>query len=176
MKRFSLLLTLLALAPGCVIYASHSGKKSHAASVDDDEDGVFVFGDRKEERSSLDRVNLKKNVGPFSDAVAAGPFVFVSGEIPRDAATGEIVRGDIAAATRKVMENVGQTLKAKGLGYGDIAMVTIYLKDLSNYDAMNQAYSEFFEKGRAPARATVQVSRLALDADMEVAVVAYRGD
>jgi 2-iminobutanoate/2-iminopropanoate deaminase len=174
MNRFSSIFALLVLAPGCVIYATHSPKKNPHAAVDDD--GIVVYDDGKAERTDLERVNRRKNIGPFSDAVAAGSFLFLSGEIPRDNETGEIVRGDIAAATRKVMQNIGQTLKSKGLGYGDIAMVTIYLKDLSNYDAMNQAYSEFFESGRAPARATVQVSRLALDADMEVAVVAYRGD
>ncbi|MBI3843320.1 MAG: RidA family protein [Planctomycetes bacterium] len=175
MRARLLAVTLLALVPSCVIYTSRRAQDSGVESSDED-DGIRIHIGGKSEKSGLDRVNQQKNIGPFSDAVGAGGFLFLSGVIPRDNASGEVVRGDVAAATRKVMENIGQTLKTKGLGYDDIVMVTIYLRDLSDYDVVNQTYAEFFQKGRTPARATVQVSRLALDADMEIAVVAYRAN
>ncbi len=171
----------LALIPSCVIYATHRSRDEE--SLEDFEfDGIQIDISDPAKSSSrttavrrIEHFNRGENVGPFSDAVRAGDFIFLSGEIPRDPESGEVVRGDIAAATRRVIDNVKQTLEQQGLDLADLVMVTVYLKDMGNYAGMNAAYSEYFERGQAPARATVQVSRLALDADMELAAVAYRG-
>jgi 2-iminobutanoate/2-iminopropanoate deaminase len=164
------LLALVAAVPGCVIY-SRDGPRDP-----EEIEGLHIrVGEPRWSRSPITRINERKSVGPFSDAVGAGEFLFLSGEIPRDPETGEVVRGDIARATRQVFQNISKTLHSQGLGLDDVVMVTVYLKSMDDYQAMNEAYAALFARGRAPARATVQVARLALDADMEIAAVAYRG-
>jgi 2-iminobutanoate/2-iminopropanoate deaminase len=112
-----------------------------------------------------------KAIGPYSQAVAAGDFVFLSGQIPLDPATGEIVQGDVAAQTKRVMQNLGAVLQAAGLAFQDVVKCTIYLADLADFAAVNEAYGRYFPKD-PPARATVQVAALPKGARIEIGAVA----
>ncbi|MGD0525040.1 MAG: RidA family protein [Polyangiaceae bacterium] len=113
-------------------------------------------------------------IGPYSQAVRAGELVFLSGQIPLDPATGQLVDGDIAAQTKRVMENLGAVLAAAGCGFGDVVRTTIYLADLGHFAKVNETYGAFFQ-APYPARATVQVAALPKGAQVEIDAVAVKG-
>ena len=106
-------------------------------------------------------------IGPYSQAVQAGGFLFVSGQIAIDLAP----LGDIQAETRKVMENIGAILQTAGKGYSNVVKATIFVKDLNNFVAINEVYGSFFT-GEFPARETVEVARLPKDVNVEISVIA----
>jgi 2-iminobutanoate/2-iminopropanoate deaminase len=110
-------------------------------------------------------------IGPYSQAVRAGQLLFVSGQVPLDPATGEIVAGDIAAQTRRVFENLGAVLQAGGRSFADVVRTTVFLADMNDFAAVNQVYGTYFAEPY-PARATVQVARLPKDARVEIDVIA----
>jgi len=112
-----------------------------------------------------------KPIGPYSPALRAGQLLFVSGQVPTDPATGNLVTGDIAAETRQVMENIGQLLKAGGLDFSAVVRSTVFLADMNDFQAMNAVYGGYFSEPY-PARATVQVARLPRDARVEIDVIA----
>jgi 2-iminobutanoate/2-iminopropanoate deaminase len=112
-------------------------------------------------------------IGPYSQAVRAGELVFLSGQIPLDPATGQLVEGDITAQTKRVMENLRAVLAAAGCGFADVVRTTIYLVDLGHFGKVNEAYGACFE-APFPARSTVQVSALPKGAQVEVDMVAVR--
>jgi 2-iminobutanoate/2-iminopropanoate deaminase len=112
-----------------------------------------------------------KAIGPYSQAVRAGQLLFVSGQVPLDPATGEIVSGDIAAQTRRVFDNLGAVLKAGGRSFADVVRTTVFLADMNDFAAVNQVYGTYFSEPY-PARATVQVARLPKDARVEIDVIA----
>lgn len=110
-------------------------------------------------------------IGPYSQAVMAGNMLFVSGQIPIDPATGNVITGDIQQETRQVMHNLGAVLKAAGLDYQHIIKTSIFLKDMNNFGAVNEVYGQFFT-GQYPARETVEVARLPKDVNVEISVIA----
>jgi len=110
-------------------------------------------------------------IGPYSQAVTAGGFVFCSGQIPLDPATGEMVGGDVAAATERVILNLQAVLAAAGLGLDDVVKTTVYLSSMSDFAAMNEVYAKYFGSSR-PARATVQAAALPRGALVEIDAVA----
>jgi len=110
-------------------------------------------------------------IGPYSPAVRAGQLLFVSGQIPIDPATGNIVDGDIAAQTRRVLDNVGALLTAAGRSFADVVRTTIFLADMNDFAAVNTVYGSYFT-APFPARATVQVARLPKDARVEIDAIA----
>jgi 2-iminobutanoate/2-iminopropanoate deaminase len=110
-------------------------------------------------------------IGPYSQAIRAGSLLFVSGQVPIDPATGAIVDGDIAAQTRRVLQNVGAILEAAGVSFDHVVRTTVFLTDMNDFAAMNEVYATCFTSP-APARATVQVSRLPKDARIEIDVIA----
>ena len=112
-----------------------------------------------------------KAIGPYSPAVRAGQLLFVSGQVPIDPATGNLVEGDIAAQTRRVLDNVGALLKAAGLSYANVVRTTVFLADMNDFAAMNDTYGKYFSQPY-PSRSTVQVSRLPRDARIEIDVIA----
>jgi 2-iminobutanoate/2-iminopropanoate deaminase len=112
-------------------------------------------------------------IGPYSQAVRVGELVFLSGQIPLDPATGQLVEGDITAQTKRVMDNLRAVLTAAGCGFGDVVRTTIYLVDLGHFGKVNEAYGACFE-APFPARATVQVSALPKGAQVEIDMVAVR--
>jgi 2-iminobutanoate/2-iminopropanoate deaminase len=125
-------------------------------------------------RQAISSPGAPKAIGPYSQAIRAGQLLFLSGQVPLDPATGQIVEGDIGAQTRRVMENLGAVLKAAGLSFGDVVRTTIFLADMSDFTAVNDAYGSYFPPatGPAPARATVQVARLPKDARVEIDAIA----
>jgi 2-iminobutanoate/2-iminopropanoate deaminase len=122
-------------------------------------------------KSAISSPDLPAPVGPYSPALRAGPLLFISGQIPIDPATGRMLEGDIAALTGRVLENIGALLGAAGLTYADVVRTTVFLLDLNDFQAMNQTYGRFFS-APFPARSTVQVARLPLDARIEIDAVA----
>lgn len=115
-----------------------------------------------------------KAIGPYSQAVAAGDFLFLSGQIPLDSGSGEIVKGDIKAQTERVMENIKAVLQAAGADFGRVVRSGIFLKNLEDFAAMNEVYGSYFPQN-PPARSTVEVSRLPKDVSIEIDMVVYLG-
>ncbi len=112
-----------------------------------------------------------KAIGPYSQAVKANGFLFVSGQIALDPETQQIVEGDIARQTERVMENLKGIVEAAGSSMGRVVKTTVFLADMNDFAAMNDVYGRYFASA-APARATVQVSRLPKDVRVEIEVVA----
>jgi 2-iminobutanoate/2-iminopropanoate deaminase len=110
-------------------------------------------------------------IGPYSQAVSAGGWVFASGQIPIDPATGVLVTGPVAAQTERVLANLKAVLEAAGAGADTVVKCTVYLKDLGKFAEMNEVYGRFFTE-KPPARATVQVAALPKGADVEIDAVA----
>lgn len=110
-------------------------------------------------------------IGPYSPALRAGPFLFVSGQIPLDPETGALVSGDIRAETARVLDNIGALLGAAGADFGHVARTTIFLTDMADFAAVNEVYATYFREPY-PARATVQVSRLPKDVRVEIDALA----
>ena len=115
-----------------------------------------------------------KPVGPYSQAVKAGNFLFISGQLPINPATGGIVRGNFEEAVKVVLENVKSIVEEAGGTMDDIVKVTVYMKDLSLFSEFNEIYSQYF-RDKYPARVVVEVSRIPKDADLEVEAIAYIG-
>ena len=113
-------------------------------------------------------------IGPYSQAIRAGDFLFVSGQIPLDPSTGTLVTGDVRAQARRVIENLQAILQAAGATCGDVVKTTVFLADMADFAAMNQVYSSFFPKD-PPARSTVAVKGLALGAQVEIECIAVAG-
>jgi 2-iminobutanoate/2-iminopropanoate deaminase len=111
-------------------------------------------------------------IGPYNQAIRAGEFLFCSGQIPIDPATGELVTGDIAAQTHRVMQNVRAVLAAGDATFANVVKTTIYLVDMNDFAAVNAAYGEYFT-GVAPARSTVAVAALPKGSRVEVEVLAH---
>jgi 2-iminobutanoate/2-iminopropanoate deaminase len=112
-----------------------------------------------------------KAIGPYSQAIQAGNFLFLSGQIPLDPKTGELVKGDIRKQTQQVLENIKGILESQGLGMENVVKVTIYLKDIANFNQVNEVYVTYFPSS-PPARSTVEVAKLPRDADIEIEAIA----
>lgn len=110
-------------------------------------------------------------IGPYSQAVKANGFVFVSGQIPIDPSTGQLAQGSTGELTRQVMRNLGSIIESAGSSLDNVVKTTIYLKDMSDFEEVNKAYAEFFPNHK-PARATVEVARLPKDVKVEIDAVA----
>jgi 2-iminobutanoate/2-iminopropanoate deaminase len=113
-------------------------------------------------------------IGPYSQAVIANGFVFASGQIPIDPATGQFVEGGIAEQTEQVLRNVSNLLEAAGTSLARVVKTTVFLADMNDFAAMNETYARFFGE-EPPARSTVQAARLPRDARVEIEVVALAG-
>ena len=109
-------------------------------------------------------------IGPYSQAVKAGGFLFCSGQIPLIPSTGELETGDVQAQTKQVLVNLGAVLDAAGVGFNDVVKTTIFLADMDDFAAVNDVYAGYFAAA-PPARATVQVSRLPKDVRVEIDAV-----
>jgi 2-iminobutanoate/2-iminopropanoate deaminase len=124
-------------------------------------------------KQAIASAGAPKAIGPYSSALRAGQLLFVSGQVPFDPATGNMVGGDIQAQTRRVLQNVGALLEAGGLSFQAVVRTTVFLADMNDFAAMNEAYQTFFTEPY-PARSTVQAARLPRDARIEIdAIAAY---
>ena len=115
--------------------------------------------------------NAPEPVGPYVQAVAAGDFVFLSGQIALDPATGSIVQGDAAAQADRALRNIGAVLEAAGLGYDDVVKTTLYLTDMGDFASVNQVYAKYFDSAK-PARTTVAVAALPKGSLVELDAIA----
>jgi 2-iminobutanoate/2-iminopropanoate deaminase len=122
-------------------------------------------------REAVSSPAAPRAIGPYSQAIRAGSLLFVSGQIPIDPATGEIVQGDIAAQTHRVFQNLRGILEAAGASFDHVVRTTVYLADMNDFAAMNEVYGTYFTSP-APARATVQAARLPRDARVEIDLIA----
>jgi 2-iminobutanoate/2-iminopropanoate deaminase len=112
-------------------------------------------------------------IGPYSQAVLAGNTLYCSGQIAINPATGELNTASIEAETNQVMQNVGEVLKAAGMDYSNVVKVTIFMKDMNQYAAINAVYAEYFTN-EPPAREAVEVARLPKDVNVEISVTAVK--
>jgi 2-iminobutanoate/2-iminopropanoate deaminase len=115
--------------------------------------------------------NAPQAIGPYSQAIRANGFVFVSGQIPLDPATQQIVEGGVAQQTEQALANLEAILKAAGSGLDQVVRTGVYLKDMGEFAAMNEVYARFFPQS-APARSTVEVARLPKDVRIEIDAIA----
>lgn len=122
-------------------------------------------------REAVSTPSAPAAIGPYSQAIKAGPLLFVSGQIPIDPATGHLVDGDIAAQTHRVFANLTAILEAAGATLDHVVRTTVYLADMDDFAAMNAVYGTYFS-APAPARATIQAARLPKDARVEIDVIA----
>ena len=112
-----------------------------------------------------------KAIGPYSQAVIANGFAFLSGQIPLDPVTNQLIEGDIAAQTERVMANLKAVLEACGSSLGDVVKTTVFLKDMGEFAKMNEVYGRHFSEN-PPARATVEAARLPRDVRVEIECIA----
>lgn len=112
-----------------------------------------------------------KPIGPYNQAVKANGFIFVSGQIPLDPQTGELITGDIQKATSVVLTSIKNILEAAGSSLDKVVKVNVYLSDMNHFTQMNEVYSRFFTRD-FPARAAVQVARLPKDVEVEIECIA----
>ncbi|MCX6967960.1 MAG: RidA family protein [Verrucomicrobia bacterium] len=112
-----------------------------------------------------------KAVGPYSQAVAVGNFLFCAGQIPLDPATGELIEGDVTAQAERVLQNVQGVLAANGMTFANVVKSTVFMVDLANFGAMNAVYAKYFSEP-FPARSTIQVAALPKGAQVEIEVIA----
>jgi 2-iminobutanoate/2-iminopropanoate deaminase len=112
-------------------------------------------------------------IGPYSQAILKGDTLYISGQIPLNPLSGELVNGSIDAATQQVMENIGALLHEAGMTFEDVVKASIFLKDLNNFEKVNSVYGSYFSYV-PPARETVEVSRLPKDVEVEISCIAIR--
>jgi 2-iminobutanoate/2-iminopropanoate deaminase len=129
-----------------------------------------VTAKREEIRSEA----APRPVGPYSQAVAHGKWVFVSGQIALDPATGRMVSGDVQAQTARVLDNLRAVLEAAGSSLARVVRTTVYLADLADFARMNEVYERAFESSPRPARTTIQAGALPLGAAVEIDAIALR--
>lgn len=117
--------------------------------------------------------NAPAAIGPYSQGISAGSFIFLSGQIPIDALTGEVVGNDIASQTKQVFKNINSILAEAGIDFLNIVKTTVFLKDLSDFILFNKVYEKYF-KSPFPARSCIEVSGLPKDVLVEVEVIAIK--
>lgn len=123
------------------------------------------------EKKVIQTEKAPRAIGPYSQAIRAGNFLFLSGQIPLDPKTGELVRGDIRQQTQQVLENIKGVLESQKLGMEDVVKVTIFLKNIGDFNQVNEVYGTYFPSF-PPARSTVAVAGLPRDVEVEIEVIA----
>ena len=120
----------------------------------------------------ISTANAPAAIGPYSQAVKAGNLLFISGQIPLDPATGEVVEGDITVQTHRVLDNVKAILTEAGADFSNVVKTTVFLKDMNDFVPMNRVYAEYYAEN-CPARSAVQVGRLPKDVSVEIETIAF---
>ncbi len=126
------------------------------------------------DRQVIHTDHAPKAIGPYSQAIRVGEFVFCAGQAALDPATGNLVSGGIEAETRRTLQNLAAVLEAAGTSLSRVVKTTVFLLDMNEFQKMNAVYAEFFPSN-PPARSTVQVARLPKDARVEIEVIALAG-
>ena len=122
-------------------------------------------------REIISTKDAPKAIGPYSQAIKANGFIFTSGQIAIDPTTQQVIAGDVAAQTDRVLRNLSEILEAAGSGLGKVVRATVFLKNMSEFAAMNEVYGRYFSSV-PPARSTVEVARLPKDVLVEIDVLA----
>jgi len=122
-------------------------------------------------RKIISTKDAPQAIGPYSQAIKANGFIFTSGQIAIDPSTQQVVGGDVAAQTERVLKNLSEILEAAGSGLGKVVRSTVFLKNMNDFAAMNQVYGKYFSSA-PPARSTVEVARLPKDVLVEIDVIA----
>lgn len=113
-------------------------------------------------------------VGPYNQSVQAGNIVFLSGQIPLDPKSGELVTASVEEETHQVMKNLGAVLEANGCTFEDVVSCSVFVKDMEHYARINEVYGTYFDEATAPTRALVEVSRLPKDVRVEISAIAMK--
>lgn len=124
-------------------------------------------------KNAIETKNAPGALGPYSQAISVGSFVYVSGQTPLDPLTGNLVSTDIVSQTQQAIRNIVAILEASSLDLSAVVKTTVFLSDMNNFSAMNEVYASFFSTP-FPARSTVEVARLPKDALIEIEAIAYR--
>ena len=124
------------------------------------------------EKEIVTTKNAPSAIGPYSQAVVCNGFMYLSGQIPLNAETGEVVKGDITEQTKKVLENIKAILEEKGLDFNSVIKTTIFITNLNDFITVNNIYGEYF-KENYPARSCVEVSALPKGVNIEIECIAY---
>ena len=124
------------------------------------------------EKQIISTTNAPAAIGPYSQAVKAGNLLFISGQIPLDPATGEVVEGDITVQTHRVLDNVQAIRAEAGADFSNVVKTTVFLRDMNDFVPMNRVYGEYYPEN-CPARSAVQVARLPKDVSVEIETIAY---
>ncbi len=119
----------------------------------------------------INTVKAPKPIGPYNQAIMSNNTLYVSGQIPMNPATSELVKGDVQEQTRMVMENLKAILKEAGMDFGDVVKCSIFISDMKDFPTINEVYGKYFTE-EAPARETVQVAGLPLGVDVEISCIA----
>jgi 2-iminobutanoate/2-iminopropanoate deaminase len=122
-------------------------------------------------REIISTEHAPKAIGPYSQAVVSNGIAYLSGQIPNDPATGQLVEGDIAAQTERVLQNLKAVLEACGASIESVLKVSVFLKDMADFPKMNEVYARYFTSN-PPARSTVQAARLPRDVSVEIDAIA----
>jgi 2-iminobutanoate/2-iminopropanoate deaminase len=122
-------------------------------------------------RSIISTKDAPEAIGPYSQAIKANGFIFTSGQIALDPATQQVIAGDVSAQTDRVLRNLSEILEAAGSGLGKVVRCTVFLRNMSDFAAMNAVYGKYFSSA-PPARSTVEVARLPKDVLVEIDVIA----
>jgi 2-iminobutanoate/2-iminopropanoate deaminase len=126
------------------------------------------------QRERISTTDAPGAIGPYSQAIATGNFVFCSGQVALEPTSGALVEGDVRAQARRALENLGGVLNAAGSSLGQVVKTTVFLISMSDFAAMNEVYAEFFP-GEPPARSTIAVAELPKGARVEIEAIALRG-
>lgn len=118
--------------------------------------------------------NAPAPIGPYNQAILVNRTLYISGQIPLDPATGQLVSGSIAEETRQCMKNLNAVLDAAGMSFENVVKTSIFLADMDQFNTVNQVYGEYFNAERAPARETVQVARLPKSVGVEISMIAVQ--
>jgi 2-iminobutanoate/2-iminopropanoate deaminase len=126
------------------------------------------------EKKIIRTSNAPAPIGPYNQAVLAGDMLFISGQIALDAATGELLKGDVKDEAEKVMQNLSAILTEAGMDFANVVKTSIFLMDMANFAQVNEVYGKYFDEATAPARETVQVSGLPKGVNVEISMIAAR--
>jgi 2-iminobutanoate/2-iminopropanoate deaminase len=125
----------------------------------------------QERKTSISTPKAPAAIGPYSQAIRSNGLLFISGQIPIDPESGELIKGDAGEQAERVLKNLQAILEAAGMGLEDVVKTTLYLKSLGNFEKVNSIYKRYFPNN-PPARSTVEVSRLPKDAEIEIEAIA----
>lgn len=118
--------------------------------------------------------NAPAPIGPYNQAVLSGSTLYISGQIPMDPESGELISGDIQKETRQCMENLKAILEAANMGFEQVVKTSIFVKDMNQFAEINEAYGQYFDAATAPARETVEVANLPKFVNVEISMIAVR--